>query len=390
MTTAVGHLQLVAVLHRLPDGEPGQQRRRRHADPGPRRGGQGAEHHRPAAASEAIINAFKNKDQAALKPIADFWNTGFDADQLPSDPSLYLSTGPYKVTAYQQRASLTLERNPDYNWGPKPAFDKITYTIIGDPTAAVQALTNEETDIISPQATADIYQAVSGLADRGIEVAGRRRRHLRARRPRLRQRRAVRPGEVRRRRRRRRSRSGRRSSRPIPRTEILDRLIKPINPEAVLRESFVLVPGAPGYDEVVGGERDERLRPGGHPRRAKALLAEAGVTTARSTSGCCIAANNPRRSNEYDLMKASAAQAGLQPHRRAEPELGHAAADHLRLRRLPVRLEQHLDRPRRAPGELRHRRSEQLRQVLQRRGRRCLRQDHQRRRARGGVRRHDR
>ena len=135
----------------------------------------------PAAANEAVINAFKNKDKAALKPIADFWNTGFDADQLPSDPSLYLSSGPYKVTSYAQRANLTLERNPDYNWGPIPSVDKITYSIIGDPTAAVQALTNEEIDIISPQATADIYQAVArpqGPRHRGQD---RRRRYLRAR-----------------------------------------------------------------------------------------------------------------------------------------------------------------------------------------------------------------
>ena len=75
---------------------------------------------------------------------------------------MYLSSGPYKVTSYQQRPTLTLERNPDYKWGPKPIVDKISYSIIGDPTAAVQALTNEEIDMISPQATADIYQAVAG------------------------------------------------------------------------------------------------------------------------------------------------------------------------------------------------------------------------------------
>ena len=34
----------------------------------------------------------------------------------------------------------------------------------------MQALTNEEVDIIAPQATADIYQAVAGLKDRGVEV----------------------------------------------------------------------------------------------------------------------------------------------------------------------------------------------------------------------------
>ena len=262
----------------------------------------------PAAASDAVVNAFKNKDAAALKPIADFWNTGFDADQLPSDPSLYLSSGPYKVTSYAQRANLTLERNTDYNWGPIPSVDKITYSIIGDPTAAVQALTNEEIDIISPQATADIYQAVSGLKDRGIEVkagdggtyehvdlifanggpfdpatyGGDAAKALKVRQAFL---------------------------KTVPRTEILDRLIKPINPDAVLRESFTTVPGAPGYDEIAAANGmsayDQVDIPG-----AKQLLTEAGVTGPIDVR-LLYAANNPRRSNEYDLMKASSAEAGF-------------------------------------------------------------------------------
>ena len=167
----VGHLRLVAVLPRLPDRQPGDSDTAGTLVPahvvGARRRWASTD---PEAANEGVINAFKNNDKTALKPIADFWNTGFDTDQLPSDPSLYLSSGPYKVTSYAQRANLTLERNPDYTWGPIPSVDKINYSIIGDPTAAVQALTNEEIDVISPQATADIYQAVSGLKDRGIEV----------------------------------------------------------------------------------------------------------------------------------------------------------------------------------------------------------------------------
>src|SRR6478609_261165 len=262
----------------------------------------------PQTAGDALIEAFKANDKAKIKPISDFWNTGFDADQLPTNPGAYLSSGPYKVTSYAQRANLTLERNPDYNWGPIPAFDKISYSIIGDPTAAVQALTNEEIDVISPQATADIYQAVSGLKDRGIEVktgdggtyehvdlvfanggpfdpakyGGDAEKALKVRTAFL---------------------------KTIPRTEILDRLIKPINPDAVLRESFVLVPGAPGYDivsEANGmGAFDQVDIPG-----AKQLLTEAGVTGPIDVR-LMYAANNPRRSNEYDLMKSSAAEAGF-------------------------------------------------------------------------------
>ncbi len=341
----------------------------------------------PAAGKQAIIDAFKNKDQAALKPIADFWNTGFDADQLPSDPSLYLSTGPYKVTAYQQRASLTLERNEAYNWGPKPEFDKITYTIIGDPTAAVQALTNEETDVISPQATADIYQAVAGLADRGIDVAtgdggtyehvdlvfanggpfdpakygGDEAKALKVRQAFL---------------------------KTIPRTEILDRLIKPINPEAVLRELVRPGPRRTRLRRGDGGERYERLRHGGHPRRAGASPGGRGGRSDRRPAA--LRGEQPAPVERIRPDEGLRGAGGLQPHRRAEPELGHAAADHFRVRRFPVRLEQHLDGTRRHQGELLDRRIQQLREVLECRGRLTPGQGQHAGAARGGVLLHDR
>lgn len=262
----------------------------------------------PTQGAQAVIDAFKNKDNTKLKPVADFWNTGFDTDQLPSDPSLYLSTGPYKLTSYAQRASLTFEKLDGYNWGPKPSIDKISYQIIGDPTAAVQALTNEEVDAISPQATADIYQSVSALSDRGIKVEtgdGGTYEHVdlvfanggpfdpakyggdaeKAKKVRM------------------------AFLKTIPRQDIVDRLIKPINPQAQLRESFILVPGAPGYDEVTAAngmsDYDNADIDG-----AKALLTEAGVTGPVDVR-LLYAANNPRRSNEYDLIKASASQAGF-------------------------------------------------------------------------------
>jgi peptide/nickel transport system substrate-binding protein len=273
----------------------------------------------PAAAAQAVMDAFKNNDKTAIKPISDFWNTGFDTDQLPSDPSLYLSSGPYIVTSYEQRKSLTFERNPDYKWGPIPSIDKISYSIIGDPTAAVQALTNEEIDVISPQATADIYQAVSGLEDRGIAVktgdggtyehvdlvfankgpfdpatyGGDEEKALKVRTAFL---------------------------KTVPRQDIVDRLIKPINPEAELRESFILVPGAPGYD-VVSEANGMREYDTVDIAGAKQLLTEAGVKTPIDVR-LLYAANNPRRSNEYDLMKASAQEAGFNLVDKQSPSWG--------------------------------------------------------------------
>ena len=67
-------------------------------------------------------------------------------------------------------SELTFEAREDYTWGPQPQIQTIVYRIIGDPTAAVQAMENEEIDMIQPQATSDLLTQVEALADRGVEV----------------------------------------------------------------------------------------------------------------------------------------------------------------------------------------------------------------------------
>ena len=54
----------------------------------------------PAEAEAALVKAIQDKDTAKLKPIADAWNTYFDATSLPSDPGIYSSYGPYDLTAF--------------------------------------------------------------------------------------------------------------------------------------------------------------------------------------------------------------------------------------------------------------------------------------------------
>ena len=262
----------------------------------------------PAAAKQAVIDAFQNNDAAALKPISEFWNTGFDATSLPDDPDLYLSAGPYLLTSYDEVSQMTFEANPDYTWGPRPLVQTIVYRIIGDPTAAVQALENEEIDIIQPQSTADLLTQVEGLADRGVEVltgntgtyehvdlifdnggpfdpatyGGDEATAL-----------AVRQAFL----------------KTVPRQGIVERLIVPLNPEAQLRDSFTTVVGAPTYEAIVA-ENGSAEYADVDVEGAIALLAEAGVETPIEVR-FLFAENNPRRANEFDLISASAAEAGF-------------------------------------------------------------------------------
>jgi peptide/nickel transport system substrate-binding protein len=183
------------------------------------------------------------------------------------------------------------------------------YRIIGDPTAAVQAMENEEIDMIQPQATSDLLTQIEALADRGVEVitgdgatyehvdlvvanggpfdpatyGGDEAAAL-----------AVRQAFL----------------KTIPRQEIIDRLIVPLNPEAQIRNSFTQVPGSPGYDKIAaenGLAQYDTVDIAG----AQALLEEAGVTTPVQVR-FHFAANNPRRASEYELIRDSAAQAGFE------------------------------------------------------------------------------
>jgi peptide/nickel transport system substrate-binding protein len=262
----------------------------------------------PTAAKQAIIDAFQSNDAAALKPISEFWNTGFDATSLPDDPDLYLSAGPYLLTSYDEVSQMTFEANPDYTWGPKPTVQTIVYRIIGDPTAAVQALENEEIDIIQPQSTADLLTQVEGLTGRGVEVltgntgtyehvdivfdnggpfdpatyGGDEAIAL-----------AVRQAFL----------------KTVPRQEIVERLIVPLNPDAQLRDSFTTVVGAPTY-EAIAAENGSAEYAEVDVEGAIALLADAGVETPIDVR-FLFAENNPRRANEFDLISASAAEAGF-------------------------------------------------------------------------------
>jgi peptide/nickel transport system substrate-binding protein len=169
-------------------------------------------------------------------------------------------------------------------------------------------MANEEIDIIQPQATADILNQLAGIADRGVEVLqgdGATYEHVdlvfnnggpfdpatyggdeeTAR--------AVRQAFL----------------LTIPRQDIVDRLIVPLNENAQVRESFNVVPGAPNYDETVANNGSEAYAET-DIEGAQQLLADAGVETPIDVR-LLFADENPRRASEYELIRDSAAQAGF-------------------------------------------------------------------------------
>ena len=263
----------------------------------------------PEEGKEAIIDAFQNNDTAALAKIANVWNTGFDFTSLPSSELLYLSSGAYVMSEYVENQYLTVTARDDYDWGPKPKVESITIRYTEDPLASVNALQNGEVDLIQPQSSVDVIETLEGID--GIEYQAEEEgtyEHVdvifnnggpfdpatyggdedKAR--------AVRQAFL----------------LSVPRAEILDKLIKPLNPDAEMRNSHTVVPGSPAYDEVVEGNGSEFYSADDEANREKAieLLADAGVDTPIDVR-FLYGASNVRRANEYQLIQASADKVGF-------------------------------------------------------------------------------
>jgi peptide/nickel transport system substrate-binding protein len=277
-------------------------------------------------ATADLVTLLKNnlpksaKDPTTMKALADFWNTGFDMTQMPTDKSLLVSNGPYVLSDWKKDNYMTFTVNPKYNWGPKPSIQTIVWQYAPDPTAAVQSLQNGDIQIINPQATADVATSLKKLSDQGIKMInqdGATYEHVdlvfdnggpfdpktygggdAGAKKAL----AVRQAFL----------------QTVPRQDIVNRLIKPLNPNAVLRQSFTLFPGQPAplsYDQMVKENGSDVYADAGSDAaiaKAKQILSDAGVTASSiKPIRLMYADNNPRRAQEFQLIAASAKKAGL-------------------------------------------------------------------------------
>lgn len=259
-----------------------------------------------AKANAAVLKAFQSDDTATLGKLASTWSTKFDWTDLPSDKNLYLSSGAYIVSAAKKDQYVTLTANKNYTWGPKPHLEKITVRIIQDPTAQVQALQNSEVQIISGQATADTVTALKAL--KGVTATTTPTSSYEhvdltfnnggpfdpktyggdANKAKL-----VRQAFL----------------LTLPRQQIVDNLIKPIQSDAKLDDSQVFLPGAAGYDESVA-QNGSAAYAKVDIDKAKQLLAQAGVTGPVDVK-LLYGKSNTRRANEFQLIQSSAKQAGF-------------------------------------------------------------------------------
>lgn len=263
-----------------------------------------------AQADAAVQQAILTGDKAVLAKLANTWQNGWNTASMPTDPRLLVSDGPYVVSGFVKNQYITFSLRKGYIAGPgDPTISKITIRFITDPTAQVQALQNGEVQMIQGQSSTDTVAAVKKLSNVTVsQFGGMSFEHLdlsfdapggpfnpktygggaagAAKALKVRQAFLL----------------------TVPRQQIINDLIKPLNANAVIDNSALVIPGTPAYAQTAANNGSSFYA---HQdiAKAKQLLAEAGVKS--PTVRFLYISDNPRRVSEFQLIQAAAQQAGF-------------------------------------------------------------------------------
>lgn len=261
----------------------------------------GRDYEDAASAKDELVAAVLDGDEEALGELARTWNDAYNldetaGDQTPEDGSLLLASGPYAITAIDE-SGVTLDANPQYRGDRRPTIETIRVRFVPDPLEVARLLESGDVDIASPEPSEEVAAALVGVE--GVSVAAGtegRFEHLdlmfadgrsdvfadeRVRRAFL---------------------------HVVPRQQILDEQVVPVQPDAVLLDSFLLRPGAEGYADAVA-ENGSADFSSSDVSLATSLLAEAEV----AAPVVCVLYDpaSERRVAEFAALRDSAARAGF-------------------------------------------------------------------------------
>ncbi|MFK5635340.1 MULTISPECIES: ABC transporter substrate-binding protein [unclassified Ornithinimicrobium] len=251
---------------------------------------------------DALAQAILDGDAETVNSVAEFWNTGWlFPDYQVTDPALVPSSGPYTLdgSVWESGQSLGLVPNEAF-FGPMPATGNLVFKFAA-PETHVQALQNGDINVIEPQATVDTVDQLNGMGDTVGVLTGDEMtwEHLDFN---------FAEGSV------FSDDEGGLAAREafamcVPRQQIVQNLIQPINPEAEvlnLREKF---PFQDDYQEVLTAAYDGRFDEV-DIEGATAKLEEAGVETPVEVR-IGYSAPNQRRTDQVTTIKASCDEAGF-------------------------------------------------------------------------------
>jgi peptide/nickel transport system substrate-binding protein len=272
------------------------------------------------AAKEKFLKAFTSKDTAYLKKLAKSWNEDFNITAVDdkTNPLLLISNGGFMIESAVTKQSVTLVRNPKYNSGPAMSggVDKVIFKYISDGTAAAQALANGELDVYAGQATADGVAKLKAI--KGVSVVGKSEvayEHWDLRYDST-------VGEA--------PYTGPFSYKygqksldlrtafllALPRQEIMEKLIAPINGVTKPIQSTWVSPGSDLYNKVTSTNGSGFYTIGSQStreRRALALVKKHYPDAVKNPVDIkvLVPGNNARRAAEFALAKAAMARAGF-------------------------------------------------------------------------------
>ena len=275
------------------------------------------------AARERFYKAFQNYNTASLKKMGAIWSKDYNINKVDgsTNPLLLVGNGPFMIKSAVANGAVTMVRNPKYNSGPKvKSLERVVFKVIGDGTAAAQALKNGEVDIYAGQPTADAVAQLKAMAPAVKVIGGAQAvyEHLDLR---------VGPAYG--------------TTEPYtgpfagnsqkakdlrtafllayPREEIIAKIIKPISSSAELMNSLMVFNSEPSYKDIIAKSGVSKFTAGTQASRTAAALAlvKKHFPDAAAGSGSVKVAllygtpTNSRRVAQAALAKAEWAKAGF-------------------------------------------------------------------------------
>lgn len=244
------------------------------------------------AGIDDIIPLIESDDAAGLAPAGEFWNSGWilQPGTLPAD--ILPSSGPYMLDSWTAGQSLTLVVNDQW-WGTPPAASTIVFRFLSGEQQA-QALQNGEVDIITPQPQVDVIDQLEAIGETVAFSSGDEYTYEHVdfnftgvfADPELRE----------------------AFAKCLPRQQIIDNLIKPVNPEAIVMNSRYDFPFQEQYEDTVAATNAadySEVDVAG----ARAILEAKGAVGTPVRIG--YQQPNPRRTSQVQLIADSCNQAGF-------------------------------------------------------------------------------
>jgi len=271
------------------------------------------------AAKAKFEKAFFDYNTKLMKAAGEVWSNSYNINKVDSSTNklLLVGNGAYKLKSAVPGQAVTLvlnKRHVSNPSGPKTNGVKtVVFRVVGDGTAAAQALRNQEVDIYQGQPTADSVKLLSEIPTAKV-IGGAQAvyEHI-----------DLRVGTA--------NGVSEEYTGPFagdsqkakdlrtafllafPRDEIVDKLIKPINKNVVRMDSLLLFPGEPGYDDMVKNNGISKYTKGTQSQREADALA---LVRKHSSSDVKIellwgTPSNARRAAQAQIIKAALGRAGF-------------------------------------------------------------------------------